>query len=269
MKKTKCTQSVLIIVMYLILVTFISGCSIDFDDTVQIEGINQLRSKSLHDFDWTNLYEENGRKQYKSTEWETLTGIDVSTHQGSIDWKQVKENNIDFAMIRAGYRGYGNGKIVEDDMFKTNISSAANAGIDAGVYFFSQAISEREAREEAKLVIDLIKDYDIKYPIVFDMEFVTENDRIRDVPFKQKTQIAIAFCEEIVKSGYTPMIYGSTSWLQNTVFIDKLLKYDLWIADYSDYPDFPYDFKMWQYTNTGVVSGIDGNVDINLYFIKK
>lgn len=245
----------------------ITGCS-NALTSPEIQTDNTPKSGQIQ-LNTEYLTEQNGRKCYQDPDWEVLTGIDVSEYQESIDWEAVKQDGIDFAIIRAGYRGYGYGKIVEDVQFQQNISAATQADIDVGIYFFSQAISLSEAKKEARYVADLIKDHPIQYPVVFDMEIITEDDRILRLSPKEKTQIAVAFCEEIKKLGYTPMIYGSTSWLQNAVFLEEFLKYNLWISDYSNAPDFPYPIKMWQYTSSGTVSGIEGKTDLNLYFAKK
>lgn len=226
----------------------------------------EKHSPNEHTYAWSNLNSDNNMRYYQDENFESILGIDVSTHQGEIDWQQVKDSGVEFAIIRVGFRGYGNGKIVEDKHFIKNIKQATAAGIDLGFYFFSQAISEQEAKEEAQFVIERIKDYEVKYPIVFDMELVNGDCRIWDISTEQKTKIALAFCEEIKENGYTPMIYGSISWLLKEVLIDEVTKYPLWVAEYKQTPTFPYSFQMWQYTNVGKIDGINGNVDINLLF---
>ncbi len=267
---------IILLFLFLMFVGMVAGVGwTHFGDVLQQPSIEDKPSATSvhpydkiprHDYDWEKLYESKGKKMYDDGDLQALVGIDVSKHQGDIDWSQVNNDNIDFAIIRAGYRGYGTGEISEDGKFKNNIAGANAVGIDTGVYFFSQAISVSEAEEEAQFVIDLLKDYEVKYPVVFDMEFITEEDRIRDLSMKEKTKVALAFCQKIEKAGYTPMIYGSASWLENTVFLDDISQYDLWVSEYKDAPTFPYDFKMWQYTNRGRVAGITGNVDLNLYF---
>lgn len=221
---------------------------------------------SNHNYDWSKLTEENGRKKYIDDNGnDALFGIDVSTHQSDIEWDKVKGENVDFAMIRAGYRGYENGELKEDDKFKQNISGARNNGIDVGVYFFSQAISEDEAREEATFILNAIKGYEVKYPVVFDMEYI-ENGRINSLSMEERTKITLAFCEAIKSAGYEAMIYGNQFWLQEYVSLHDINDYELWLAQYNDRPNFPYEFRMWQYTDSGQVNGIKGNVDLNLWF---
>lgn len=216
-----------------------------------------------------NTYEKNGLKYYDDGEITSLAGIDVSTYQKNIDWQQVKDSGVDFAIIRAGYRTRVGGEIHIDDKFQSNIKNATSVGMDVGVYFFSQAISKREAREEARFAVNAVKGYDLSYPIVFDMEYVDGEDRIKVLTNEEKTDIAIAFCREVKRYGYKPMIYGNTNWLTGEVFLEDFDDYDLWLADYSENPEFIYKFKMWQYTHLGRVNGIKGNVDLNVLFIEK
>lgn len=229
-------------------------------------GKENISSMKKHNYEWEYLKNIDGKKQYIDKDGvEALMGIDVSTYQGDIDWEQVKQDNIDFALIRLGNRGYRSGEISLDKNYSNNIEKASQAGIDIGVYFFTQATSIKEAEEEAEFILDNIKDYDIELPIVFDMERV-ENGRMSELPIKEKTIVALAFCEKIEEAGYVPMIYGSSSYLQNSVLLAELMKYDIWIADYAEEPSFPYEFQMWQYTDEGKVKGIKSNVDLNLYF---
>lgn len=221
-----------------------------------------------HSYHWERLTSENGRKQYiYDNGVQAFQGIDVSKHQDEIDWQQIKQDGINFAILRVGYRGYGNGEIVKDVNFDYNIQEATRAGIDTGVYFFSQAISEEEASEEAEFVLNSIENYKVTYPVIFDMEEIhMEEDRIQHLSTEERTKITLAFCKEIEKVGYTPMIYGSDFWLQNKINLPEVFQYDLWVAKYADEPSFPYEFQMWQYTNEGDVNGISGNVDLNICF---
>jgi len=222
-----------------------------------------------HSFDWNNLKFDDPTRHYSDENFETVLGIDVSYHQGEIDWQKVKNSSVGFAMIRVGYRGYETGKIVEDSCFIKNVQGALDADLKVGFYFFSQAITEEEAREEANFVLDRIENIQVDYPIVFDMEIASENDRIATISMKEKTRIAKAFCEEIKKNGYEPMIYGSTSWLINRILLDEVSEYPIWVAEYSTTPSFPHSFQMWQYTKNGSVDGIEGDVDMNLWFKNK
>lgn len=269
MKNLKNIFIIIILLFIIIFFGFVFVNKLAQEKETEMVAKHQFPPLIHSNYNWEKLSQTSGRKNYEDDSWESVSGIDVSHYQGEIDWKSVKNDGIEFVIIRAGYRGYGSGKIVEDTMFKTNISSAVDAGLDVGVYFFSQAISVREAKKEARFVADLVEDYEVKYPIVFDMEYVTEEDRIRKLSIKNKTEVAQAFCEEVENLGYAPMIYGSSSWLQNAIFLEQLGQFSLWVADYSEIPDFPYSFKMWQYTSEGTVSGIESGVDINLWFRQK
>ncbi len=194
-------------------------------------------------------------------------GIDISKYQGDIDWKKVADSGVEFAMIRVAYRGYGTGEIVEDEKAKDNILGALDAGIKVGVYFFSQAITKEEAIEEANFTIDIIKKYNITYPVVFDTETTLSNtERAKDLTVDERTQIAIAFCEQIKKEGYTPVIYANLKWFAMSLDMSKLEDYEKWFAGYNDELYFPYKISMWQYAESGKIDGITGTVDMNISF---
>jgi GH25 family lysozyme M1 (1,4-beta-N-acetylmuramidase) len=197
----------------------------------------------------------------------TIPGVDVSYYQGKIDWKQVKESGIEFAIIRLGYRGYGQeGKLVEDKMAFENLRGALNAGLKVGVYFFSQAITVEEAIEEAEFVLKRIKVYDITMPIVYDWEYISEEARTAKMDARTLTDCAKAFCDTIAAAGFDPMIYFGTNLSRNMLYLAELTDYKFWLAQYNTVLNYPYKIDMWQYTESGSVPGISGNVDINLYF---
>ena len=199
-------------------------------------------------------------------------GIDVSFYQKYIMWDQVKASGIDFAMIRAGFRGYGSsGSLNIDPQFVTNLRNSALAGMDIGIYFYSQAITVEEAIEEADFVIDLLRRYNIgiKYPIAIDTERTPVGTGRADyLSPEQRTDICIAFCERIEQAGYKSMIYANKDWLLNDLNLSRLSDYDIWLAHYTNETDFQYAYTMWQYTSGGTVNGIIGNVDMN-YCYKK
>ncbi len=198
----------------------------------------------------------------------SIAGIDVSTHQGDIDWQQVKSAGIEFAMVRVGYRSYGGGEIKLDDSFAKNLSGASEAGIKTGVYFFSQAVSTDEAIEEADAILDAIKPFDITYPVVFDWEIIYDDKaRTDNVPVETLTDSCIAFCERIKSAGYTPMIYQNKRTTLFKLDLPRLQDYDFWLAEYNDEgPSYYYDIDMWQYSCKGTVPGISGEVDLNISF---
>lgn len=194
-------------------------------------------------------------------------GIDVSSHQGQIDWEKVAQTDVEIVMVRAGYRGYGQaGKLVEDTNAKTNIAGAAEAGLDVGVYFFSQAVNVEEAAEEARMLLDIIKELPVTMPVVYDWEYISAEARTANVDPRTLTDCALTFCGMIEEAGYTPMVYFNIYQSQHMMYIAELKQYDFWLAWYSDRMIFPYKLRMWQYTDTGRVPGIDANVDLNVYF---
>ena len=208
-------------------------------------------------FDVSRLKKNGYKYTYYSQDGTKLVskwGIDVSVYQGYIDWKKVKEQGVEFAIIRLGYRGYGQvGNIVYDKRFKQNIEGALAAGIEVGVYFFSQALSDEEAIEEARFVIDSIANYDITYPIVFDTEEIDEslNPRTKNITRERVTKNCALFCDTIKEAGYEPMIYYNMPWCAKKLDLEKLNEYDIWYADYTTAPQSPYKFSMWQYTGSG------------------
>ena len=210
----------------------------------------------------------NGRKYYvENSDITSLLGVDVSVHQNEIDWAKVKESGIDFAMVRLGYRGYGTGEPGLDENYVQNITGAREAGLDAGVYFFSQAITAEEAVEEANLVIESLEGLDVNYPVVFDWEIISgDTARTDNVSVDILTDCCVAFCETIKSAGYTPMIYQNKRTSIFKLDLNRLNDYDFWLAEYNDEPSYYYDFDMWQYTSSGNVPGIEGNVDLNISF---
>ena len=196
------------------------------------------------------------------SEW-YLRGIDVSKYQETVDWQQVKGAGFSFAMIRAGGRGYGKeGKLFADDYADSNYHGAKEAGLMVGAYFFSQATNVEEAIEEAQYVLDLTKDWDLDLPIVFDWEYLGDYARTANVKDRMLTDCAIAFCEEIEAAGRKSMIYVSP-WFGKYI-LEDLTEYSQWLALYKSNMTYRYHFDMWQYTCTGSVPGVKGNVDINI-----
>ena len=201
-------------------------------------------------------------------EKEAKKGIDVSTFQGDIDWDKVKKSGMEFAIIRLGFRGYESGKIVLDSKFQKNIEGSIEACLDTGVYFFTEALDETEAVEEADFVIENLKNYNINMPVVLDVEESAnkEETRTRNLTAEQRTKNVIAFCERIKDAGYDVMIYGNLKSFMIMLNFEELEIYDKWFAYYR-YPfHFPYKVKMWQYTSSEEVDGIKGKTDVNLMF---
>jgi len=210
--------------------------------------------------------ERNGFKIYSSDGIIGVPGIDVSAYQPDIDWTEVKASGIEFAMIRVGYRGYGSGKLDLDDCFLNHMQGALDAGLDVGVYFFSQALTPEEAVEEAEYVLTWIEGYDITCPVVFDWEEVDAPARTDDMNMVMLTSCAEAFCKTVEEAGYEAAVYFNQAYGYQQFNLVSLREYQFWLAEYADVPTFAYDFQMWQYTNEGTVPGINGPVDLNIYF---
>jgi len=193
-------------------------------------------------------------------------GIDVSKWNGSIDWNAVKNSGVSYVIIRCGYRGSSSGALVEDPKFKTNIKGATAAGLKVGVYFFTQATDEIEAIEEASMVLEMIDDYKISYPVFLDVE--ASGGRGDKIDAEERTAVIKAFCETIEDSGYTAGVYANKTWYEKKMNADELTKYKIWLAQYAAQPTYTETrIDMWQYKETGKVSGISGNVDLNLSYL--
>ena len=224
-----------------------------------------------HDYDVENFYiDDNSDKMYyHNAEGERVStlAIDVSAFQPEIDWTAVKAAGVDVAMIRVGYRGYGSGKIVEDDMFRTHIQGALDAGLRVGVYFFSQALNYDEGVSEANFVLETIREFDVTCPVVIDTEFMDASDaRTNELDIDSRTDSIVGFCETVEAAGYTAMIYSNRNWFVQSVDMSRLGDYKLWLAHYTNQPDFPYEYIGWQYTDQGTLDGVDGSVDLNVWF---
>ena len=229
----------------------------------------------LHDYNWKYLkYDDDGVLQYKGDENYTVRrGIDVSEFQGKIDWEKVKKEGYDFVFVRAGHRTFHTGSLEKDTRAIKNLTRAEEAGLDVGVYVFSQAVSIKEAIEEAELCLDVIEEsgVEITLPVVFDPEIQIEYDaRINYISSKQFTDNAVAFCETIKEAGFTPAIYANCSTETDILNLSRLENAEIWYADYNSVPESPYRFTYWQYTNMGWVDGIpETETDLNLWFVPK
>ena len=207
-----------------------------------------------------------GRVTYEKDGGRAKTGVDVSTYQGEIDWQAVAADGIEFAILRLGYRGYTEGGLFLDQTFTSNLQGALDAGLDVGVYFFSQAITPEEAEEEAQFILDAVQGYEITYPIAFDWEPISPGEEARTDSLDNGvlTRCAGAFCAKIREAGYTPAVYFNQSLGYLRYNLRELTEHILWLAEYDTKPDFYYHFDLWQYTHTGQVAGIQGDVDLDL-----
>lgn len=229
----------------------------DIDAEAEDTGV----AEALEDADRTEI------KTLQSATANRRSGIDVSKWNGDIDWDKVRNAGVEFAIIRAGYRGSVTGSLVEDPYFAANIKGATASGIQVGVYFFTQAVNEVEAVEEASAVLRLVKEYRLDYPIFIDTEGAGGNGRADDLDVETRTLVCEAFCRTIVNAGYEAGVYGSRNWYNNRLYADRLDNdYYIWLAEYRSVPLYQGYYQMWQYTSKGKVDGISGNVDMNVSY---
>lgn len=269
---------IIVVVLATILIMEIASCN--RSDTLDTGSIDATSGAWVDPYDWDLMkndedgllayYDENGNKLSEE-------GIDVSEHDGTIDWQQVKNAGVDFAIIRVGYRGYTQGSIVLDEQFYNNITGAYNAGLKVGVYFFSQAISTDEAVEEANFVLDCLENVNVtlSYPIAFDEELHPGGSdtaaRTDNLTTQELTDNAIAYLSTITAAGYEGMIYGNQNDLARLDLTGELAQYPIWYAEYGvDHPTGQYDMAIWQYKETGIIAGTsenEGATDLNIRFI--
>ncbi len=215
---------------------------------------------ALEDADKTEI------KRLQATGGRSKLGIDVSKWNGEIDWDKVKNAGVEFAIVRAGYRGSQSGTIVEDPYFDVNMRRAAASDVRTGVYFFTQAVNEVEAVEEASAVLKLIEDYQLDYPIYIDTEGAGGDGRADGLDVEMRTLVCEAFCRTIENAGYEAGVYASRNWYNHNLQTSRLEQYDIWLAEYRSVPLYQGYYQMWQYTSKGRIDGIEGNVDLNISY---
>lgn len=194
-------------------------------------------------------------------------GIDVSKWNGKIDWEIVKAEGVDFAIIRCGYRGSSSGWLIEDPYFYENLEGAKKAGISVGVYFFTQATDLVEAVEEASMVVSLLGDRQIEYPVFIDTEGAGGNGRADNLDPGTRTAVVNAFCRTIQNAGFDAGVYASRNWYLNNLNVDEMNEQKVWLAEYRQTPEYEGRYDMWQYTSSGSVAGIEGRVDLNISYL--
>lgn len=233
------------------------------------------RDRPLNVFDDNEFVWNGDRLEYLGSEFRTRYGIDVSSYQGDIDWEAVAEDDIDFAMIRVGFRGYGTGSLNTDSRYEENIRGAMRAGLKTGAYFYAQAITVEEAIEEAEYVIDLLEDLDIDGPVAYDWEMGDSTYRVYGTAPEMATACAVAFCERIAEAGYTPMVYAGQYVSYIKYDQGALSEYLSWYPEYKGdssevlCPTLAYHMDYWQFSSSCTVDGIAGRVDMNLQFIRR
>lgn len=239
----------------------------DKEGTLQWVKIDNAFGRNDYDFDSTLLDEEYFKYYTEDGQIASSVGIDVSKFQGRIDWAQVKAAGVDFAFVRVGYRGYGNGAIRLDETFDYNVAEALKNDLNVGVYFYSQAVSYEEGVEEARFVLNHVKAYNINLPIVLDTEDPEDDDaRTNALTPEQRSEACRGFLETIQASGHETMIYANLRWIALDLDLTQMYGYDIWFAQYANEPRLPYNFKVWQYTAEGTVPGISQPVDLNIGF---
>lgn len=230
------------------------------EEEIDAEAEDTAVADALADADKTEV------KGFQNLSGNAHIGIDVSKWNKEIDWDKVKNAGVEFAIIRAGYRGSSTGSLIEDPLFRTNMRGAAASGIPVGVYFFTQAVDEKEAVEEASAVIQLVQEYKLSYPIFIDTEGAGGNGRADGLDEETRTLVCEAFCRTIENAGYQAGVYASRNWYNNNLTAERLENYCIWLAEYRSVPLYQGYYHLWQYTSKGAVDGIEGNVDMNISY---
>ena len=229
-----------------------------------------LKDVKKNDYDFDNcLTNMDGQVSYKDSKREAVVGVDLSKYNGNVDFSKLKAAGVKFAMLRLGSRGYGSGVITLDDKFVEYAQNAALNGIAIGAYFYSAAINETEAIEEANYIVGAVSGFNVKYPIAIDVEKVSgDTSRTENLTTAQRTAVVKKFCDTVKGFGYNPIIYASRDMLIADLDLNELADYDVWLSDENIPTDYPYRFSLWQYTKKGSVQGVDGNVDLDLSFVR-
>ncbi len=211
-----------------------------------------------------------GVAAYSGDDAELVLGIDVSEHQGTIDWQAVADAGVKFAIIRCGWRGYSGGSLNADTLFQENVEGALAAGLEVGVYFFSQAISIAEAAEEALLTLELIDGYDITLPVFFDWEQIGTGEAARtdNANGNTITEACLEFCQLIESEGYEAGVYAYLNLAYFTYDLNQFEDLTIWMGNPGSWPEFYYDHTFWQYSFTGSVDGIEGDVDMDVMYVR-
>ena len=228
------------------------------------------RKIPLYTYDFTNIRITAGKMEYfQDGEKVSRLGVELSKESGNVDFEALKNAGVDFVMLKLGSRGYETGLLTLDENFVSNITKAQNAGLEVGVYFFSQAVTDAEAQEEARFVVDNLTPYKINYPIAYDMEYIVNDEsRIEILGAKEKTEVADAFLSYLEKEGYDTILYGTKNWLLGELEPEELLtKYDVWLNDQTPIPDYPYQFRMWKYAVRQKVSGVENETAYIISFV--
>lgn len=227
------------------------------DGTEQTVDFIDSLTRSTYDLEQF-VYQKPEMKYYVDGKQSSTFGADISSKSGKVDFSKLKKAGCDFCMIRIGQRGYSSGNIVMDETYKDNLEGAKKAGLKIGAYFYSQAITKDEVLEEADSLLDVIDDYTVTYPIMFDMEAVPDDlARTDALDVATRTRLAKLFMDEIEDAGYKVILYGNLEWLLTKLDLEALSDYDICVAQDSDSPDYPYEFQMWQYKSAATINGVE------------
>ncbi len=247
------------------------------DDYVQVtlrDGTNEWVEISedipRYTYDFTNIRISDGKMAYyQDGEKISWLGVDLSKSSGNVDFEVLKNSGVDFVMLRLGGRGYETGLVSLDENFVSNITKAQSAGLEVGVTFFSQAVTPREAEEEAEFVLSNLIPYRISFPVAFDMEYIVNDESRIDILTKEdKTEIAETFLSRIELEGYRCVLYGNKNWLLGEIESEDLLAYyDVWLNEASSIPEFPYQFKMWKYGASQKIEGVENDAAYTISFV--
>ncbi|MBO4890697.1 MAG: glycoside hydrolase family 25 protein [Lachnospiraceae bacterium] len=239
------------------------------DDKGQKKYYEILKDVAKNDYDLAaNLVNEGGDLTYKDGKREAIKGVDLSKYNGNIDFAKLKDSGMGFVMLRLGSRGYGTGKITLDEKFVEYAQNAQLAGLQIGAYFYSQAVNENEAVEEANYIIGAISGFNVKYPVAIDVEKVEGDEARTDkLTSKERTAVVKSFCDTVKGYGYKPVIYATREMLITGLDLEELADYDVWLSDDNIPTDYPYRFSMWQYNKKGRIDGITGDIDLDMCFI--
>ena len=230
--------------------------------------VDVLEDVPVFAYDPNSFSLQNGRMTCADPSLRLVHGIDVSSHQGLIDWNKVAGDGVEFTILRAAYRGYTAGSLNKDSTFDYNAQQAAQNGLQVGAYIFSQAITVEEAVQEADFLLEILAGKPIDGPVVFDWEVIgTKDARTYGLDTDTLCAAANAFCARIEQAGYSPMIYFNSYAGYVKYDLSRILEYPFWFAQYKEQPDFYYNFQMWQYTSSGKVNGIDGNADLDVWML--
>ena len=264
----------MIILVGLMFLMFTAASIIWYVHNNKEEPVADVIEEKEPEVDFSKIEKISGKYYYEDEYFYSSFGIDVSEFQKEIDWKKVSNDSVEFVFIRIGRRGATTGLLYDDERFEYNYKGAKENGIRTGIYFFSQAITEEEAVEEAHWVMDRLKGKQLDFPIVYDCEEVFFDDdevcRVTTLDKQQTTKNTLAFLNEIKKNGYEGIIYTYSSWANNYYDMEALKDYPIWFAQYDvEKPDFAYPYTIWQYSDKGTINGISKPVDLNIMFIRK